>query len=76
MLATGLGLSWRLKIVVERIHVLEYGLLGYLAARDVFKKSIDFTKQGILPDLDNLVWYMLMGIPEVPAFLDSLREQK
>ncbi len=31
------------------------------------RDSIDFSKSGILPDLDNLVWYMLMGVPHVPA---------
>ena len=32
-----------------------------------FKESVDFTKNGILPDLDNMVGYLLMGIPSVPA---------
>jgi len=32
-----------------------------------FRDSVDFSKSGILPDLDNLVWYMLMGVPRVPA---------
>ena len=40
LFATGLSLSWQLKIVAERIHVLEYGLLGYLASRDLLKRSI------------------------------------
>lgn len=38
--ALGLSLSWQLKILVERVHVLEYGLLGVLAAKDLLKKSI------------------------------------
>lgn len=32
-----------------------------------FKKTVDFAKGGLLPELDNLVWSMLMGIPHVPA---------
>ena len=32
-----------------------------------FKESVDFTKSGILPDLDNMIGYLLMGIPPVPA---------
>jgi len=40
--ALGLYLSWQLKIVAERIHILEYGLLGYLATRDLLKNSINF----------------------------------
>ena len=40
---------------------------SYIKAYHEFKASVDFTKNGIIPDLDNLVWYMLMGIPHVPA---------
>ena len=40
---------------------------AYIKAYHEFKESIDFTKNGIVPDLDNLVWYMLMGVPHVPA---------
>jgi len=32
-----------------------------------FKDSVDFTRDGFLPEVDNLVWYMLMGVPGVPA---------
>jgi hypothetical protein len=32
-----------------------------------FKREIDFTKGGTMPDLDNLVCYLLMGVPPVPA---------
>jgi hypothetical protein len=32
-----------------------------------FRNSVDMTKSGVLPDLDKLVWYMLMGVPRVPA---------
>lgn len=31
-----------------------------------FKKAVDLTKGGVLPELDNLVWYMLMGVPYAP----------
>ena len=40
---------------------------AYIKAYHEFKESIDFTKNGFVPDLDNLVWYMLMGVPHVPA---------
>lgn len=36
------------------------------AYRD-FKESVDFSKSGILPDLENMIGYLLMGIPRVPA---------
>jgi hypothetical protein len=39
----------------------------YLQAYRDFKESVDFKKGGFLPDLDNLVWYLLAGIPSVPA---------
>ena len=40
---------------------------GFISAYHDFRNSVDFTKIGILPDLDNLIYYMLMGIPRVPA---------
>lgn len=40
------------------------------AYRD-FRESVDLSKGGILPDLDNLAWYVLMGVPHVPADDDS-----
>ena len=39
----------------------------FIKAYHDFKKEIDFTKGGILPDLDNLACYLLMGVPPVPA---------
>ena len=36
-----------------------------------FKDSVDFTGDGFLPEVDNLVWYMLMGVPSVPADDDT-----
>jgi len=32
-----------------------------------FKDSVDFTRKGILPDMDNMVSFLLMGLPRVPA---------
>jgi len=32
-----------------------------------FKKSVDLEKKGVLPELSRLVWYILMGVPPVPA---------
>jgi hypothetical protein len=40
---------------------------AFLKAYHDFKKSVDMRKGGVLPDLDNLVWYILMGVPQVPA---------
>jgi hypothetical protein len=28
---------------------------------------VDLNKSGVLPDIENLVWYILMGVPPVPA---------
>ena len=35
ILIIGLTLMWKIKIIEERIHILEYGLLGWFAARDL-----------------------------------------
>ena len=40
---------------------------SFIKAYHDFKRSIDFNRGGILPELDNLVWFILMGPPEVPA---------
>jgi len=39
----------------------------FIKAYHDFKKSVDFTKGGILPEKDDLIWCILMGIPSVPA---------
>ncbi len=39
----------------------------FIKAYHDFKGSVDFTKSGFMPELDNLVWMLLMGIPNVPA---------
>jgi hypothetical protein len=39
----------------------------FIKAYHDFKRSIDFNQGGILPELDNLVWFILTGPPEVPA---------
>ena len=46
----------------------------FIKAYHDFKKTVDFTKGGLLPELDNLVWSMLMGIPHVPADEDPSEE--
>ena len=43
---------------------------GYLQAYHDFRESVDFTQGGFLPDLDNLVWYLLIGFPPVPGDAD------
>jgi len=40
---------------------------SFLKAYHEFRNSVDLTKSGVLPDQENLVWYILMGVPRVPA---------
>jgi hypothetical protein len=47
---------------------------AFIRAYNDFKKTVDLTKSGILPELDDLVWCMLMGVPRVPADEDSSEE--
>jgi hypothetical protein len=47
---------------------------AFIRAYHDFKKTVDLTKSGILPELDDLVWCMLMGVPRVPADEDSSGE--
>ncbi len=39
----------------------------FLKAYHDFRATVDLTKSGFLPSRDDLVWYMLMGVPGVPA---------
>ncbi len=43
----------------------------FLRAYHEFREAVDLTKGGFLPDRDNLVGYMLMGVPRVPADEDT-----
>jgi hypothetical protein len=43
----------------------------FIKAYHDFKESVDLSKGGILPDLDNLAWYVILGVPHVPADDDS-----
>jgi hypothetical protein len=47
---------------------------AFIRAYHDFKKSVDLTKSGVLPELDDLVWCMLMGVPKVPADEESTEE--
>jgi hypothetical protein len=47
---------------------------AFIRAYHDFKETVDLTKSGILPELDDLVWCMLMGVPRVPADEDSSEE--
>lgn len=40
---------------------------AYLRAYREFRESVDFTSGGFLPETDNLTWYLLTGVPPVPA---------
>jgi hypothetical protein len=46
----------------------------FIKAYHDFRESIDFSKSGILPELDDLTCYMLMGVPPVPADNDPSEE--
>jgi len=39
----------------------------FIRAYQEFKKTIDLKRGGVLPELNRLVWCVLMGIPPVPA---------
>jgi len=39
----------------------------FIAAYYEFRESVDFSRSGILPDKDNMISYLLMGVPRVPA---------
>jgi hypothetical protein len=43
----------------------------FVKAYHEFKESIDFSQKGILPDPENMLGYLLMGIPHVPADKES-----
>jgi hypothetical protein len=42
----------------------------FLKAYHDFRETIDLSKGGILPNLDTLIGYLLMGVPRVPADSD------
>jgi hypothetical protein len=44
---------------------------GFIKAYHEFRDSVDLAKSGVLPDMENLVWYILMGVPPVPADQES-----
>jgi hypothetical protein len=46
----------------------------FIKAYHEFRNSVDLTKSGVLPDIENLVWYILMGVPPVPADQESAEE--
>ncbi len=46
----------------------------FIKAYHDFKESVDFSQSGILPELDDLTCYMLMGVPRVPADNDPSEE--
>jgi hypothetical protein len=43
-------------------------------AYDDFREQVDMTSSGILPDPGELAFFLLMGVPEVPADRDSSDE--
>jgi hypothetical protein len=47
---------------------------SFIKAYHEFRNSVDLAKSGVLPDIENLVWYILMGVPPVPADQESAEE--
>jgi hypothetical protein len=47
---------------------------SFIKAYHEFRNSVDLGKSGVLPDIENLVWYILMGVPPVPADQESAEE--
>ncbi len=39
VLIAGAVVSWQIKILEEKMHILEYGILGWFAARDLMKAN-------------------------------------
>ncbi len=39
VLTIGIVLAWQIKIAIEKIHILEYGILGWFAGRDLIKTN-------------------------------------
>ena len=44
---------------------------NFIKAYRDFKKQVDLTKGGILPEVEDLVSYIIVGIPYVPADDDT-----
>lgn len=47
---------------------------SFIRAYREFRETIDFESPGALPDLNNLVWSLIMGVPSVPADDDETPE--
>jgi hypothetical protein len=48
----------------------------FIRAYHEFKEQVDVTRGGVLPEVDDLVHYMLLGIPRVPADEDPGEEAR
>ncbi len=48
-------------------HLIMNDTKGFVKAYHDFRETVDLTRSGFLPSRDDLVWYMLMGVPSVPA---------
>ena len=51
VLVIGLSLAWQIKIIAERIHLLEYGVLGWFVSRDLIRGRSKKLKDIILAGL-------------------------
>jgi len=47
----------------------------FIAAYRQFRETVDFTRQGRLPCLENVIWCLVMGFPSVPADEDGTEGQ-
>ncbi len=59
LLIAGLMFAWRIKIPAEKIHILEYGLLGWLAARDLIAPNKKLRKI-----LEALTFTFIVGLSD------------
>ena len=57
ILMSGLILAWQIKNPAERIHVIEYGILGWLASRDFINR-----KDGIRGFLKACLFGLAIGV--------------
>jgi len=47
---------------------------NFIKAYHDFRNTVDLSRSGVLPDEENLVWYILMGVPPVPADRESTED--
>jgi hypothetical protein len=46
----------------------------FIKAYHNFRDSVDFSKRGFMPEIEDIACYLLLGVPPVPADDDSCEE--